>query len=325
MPTLKNVRCANCNNEFQVTLKRLNEYTKKNWLFYCSKECQGRAKNRKVLVVCDNPKCKKEFYKDRSELGFLHNFCSKSCSATFNNSNRCGLKYQIHAKTMLLKSAKGVNRVLLRSFAKTNHCGNPKCEKLILPTRRFCSPKCQWVCQKRKPEDYKKECIDRIIQFYLKNLRIPLKAEDRALYAKARRGFGTWNRAIEAAGFDPNPVLFAKRQTAKDGHRCDSFAEMIIDDYLFSHEIQHQIHLPYPGQTKFRADFVIGDIWVEYFGLCKHLHKYDELMAKKLALISQLSLKLIKIYPYHLFPQNQLDSVFESLFTVYNPSLICQN
>ena len=49
------------------------------------------------------------------------------------------------------------------------------------------------------------------------------------VYGKARYVFGTWNNAISAAGYKPNPVMFARHHIASDGHRCDSLAEKIIE------------------------------------------------------------------------------------------------
>ena len=57
------------------------------------------------------------------------------------------------------------------------------------------------------------------------------------VYGEAREIFGSWNNAVEAAGFKPNPVLFAEKHTADDGHHCDSLAEKIIDDWLNSQKI----------------------------------------------------------------------------------------
>lgn len=61
--------------------------------------------------------------------------------------------------------------------------------------------------------------------FAFKNNRIPTKRDFHSQHGAFLRVFGTWNKAIIEAGFIPNPVLFAKKYTANDGHRCDSLAE----------------------------------------------------------------------------------------------------
>ena len=74
------------------------------------------------------------------------------------------------------------------------------------------------------------ELILRIKRFNKKHGRIPLKREFNSTYILYLKRFGGWNNAVRIAGFNPNPVFFAKKFIALDGHVCDSFAEKIIDD-----------------------------------------------------------------------------------------------
>lgn len=150
--------------------------------------------------------------------------------------------------------------------------------------------------------------ISKIQEFVIKNGRIPVKREVWGIYKPARKYFGTWNNAIEAAGFDPNPVLFAKHQVAKDGHTCDSLAEKIIDDYLFEKGILHERTIPYPGGI-YNADFKIGNRLIEYFGLTGEHKRYDELRMIKQKIAKDLKLELIEIYPKDLYPLNKLEIV----------------
>ena len=69
----------------------------------------------------------------------------------------------------------------------------------------------------------RKDLLRRITDFYSQNGRIPLKREFNS-FEVFKNEFGSWNNAIIAAGFDPNPILFAKKFIAGDGHRCDSFS-----------------------------------------------------------------------------------------------------
>jgi hypothetical protein len=115
------------------------------------------------------------------------------------------------------------------------------------------------------------------------------------------------------AGFDPNPVMFAKKYYTNDGHRCDSLSEKIIDDWLYARNINHEINYPYPGSCGFTTDFKIGKSWIEFFGLSGHLKKYDELKLKKIRLAKLHKLKIIEIYPEDLFPKNRLDIILGKL------------
>lgn len=152
------------------------------------------------------------------------------------------------------------------------------------------------------------DLITKIQEFYKKNSRIPLKREFNSLRV-FRSHFGSWNNAIRAAGFEPNPVLFSKKFTARDGHKCDSFAEKIIDDWLYAHRIKHERNTPYQG-TKMTADFSLSPrTLVEFFGLAGVQKKYDKLIGRKREICREQDVCLIEIYPKDLFPKNRLAQI----------------
>lgn len=154
-----------------------------------------------------------------------------------------------------------------------------------------------------RPTPTDKELIQRIINFYAKRDRIPFKREFSSTYKEYRKRFGSWNNAIRSAGFEPNIVIFSKKFMAKDGHICDSFAEKIIDDWLSKHRINHKRNYPY-GNTKMTADFAVGNIRIEYFGLAGDDKLYDQTIQKKRNFCQKEKSKLLEIYPSDLFSKN---------------------
>ena len=70
--------------------------------------------------------------------------------------------------------------------------------------------------------------------------------------------FGSWDRAIEEAGFNPNDSSWGFVSLAKDGHRCYSLAEKIIDNWLAEHSISHEKEAFCPASLR-RADWRVGD------------------------------------------------------------------
>ena len=56
------------------------------------------------------------------------------------------------------------------------------------------------------------------------------------------------------------------------------------------------------------ADFKVGEYWIEMFGLCGQLKKYDYLMSTKLERIKEYKLNLISLYLSDIFPTNHLES-----------------
>ncbi len=156
-----------------------------------------------------------------------------------------------------------------------------------------------------KPKYSRDKLITLLKDFYTQHKRIPTKRDFMPMYGSFFRTFGTWNNAIRKAGFSPNPVLFAKKYIANDGHKCDSLAEKIIDDWLTARKIPHERNIQY-FDTRFTADFKIGNTLVEFFGLHNQLKRYDFLMKKKLKMIKKHKLSLIPLYPEDVFPTVKL-------------------
>ncbi len=282
-----NIRCFQCNKEFIKPIRRYNEAIKRNWNQYCSPDCIKLSKKKGKKTICDNPFCSQELYKTKNQLRkTIRDFCSRSCSATLHNIER-GLR----------------NR---------KKCQNPKCSLEKTTRNKYCSKNCQQALNKLPKKVYAKRVIKHIKRFVNKNNRIPFKQEVYYLYRPARIAFGTWNQAIKASGFKPNKVKFTKKFIANDGHKCDSLAEKIIDDWLFSRKIKHKVNYPYPG-NRFTVDFKVKNYWIEFFGLSGQLVKYDQLKQEKLNLIKNKNLSLISIYPKDLFPKSKLDQILSHL------------
>ncbi len=296
------VNCDWCGKEFERDINHVREAEKFGWKQFCSLECQKQSHRKGKELICDNPSCNKRFYRTRRDLRkTVRSFCSQSCRAIVLNLER-GIRGQ-------------------------KKCINPKCNNQAPSYKKFCSRQCYYNCirtdkvssakflsNKRIPKAiYAKRVIKTIKGFVKTNKRLPFKCELNPLYRPARIAFGTWNKAIKAAGFTPNQLKFTHKYIANDKHTCDSLAEKIIDDWLFARKIAHQRSVYYPNQKKFKTDFKIGNYWLEFFGLEGQLKRYDELKEKKLKLIRKLKLKLINIYPIDLFPNNKLDKKLEFL------------
>ena len=115
-----------------------------------------------------------------------------------------------------------------------------------------------------------------------------------------------------AAGLKPNPILFAKKHIANDGHKCDSLAEKIIDDWFFARGIKHRRNIPYPGSRSLKADFEVKGFIIEFFGLIGGIKRYDKLVEEKQEICKKHKLNLIKIYPRDLFPVNHLAEIINT-------------
>lgn len=155
---------------------------------------------------------------------------------------------------------------------------------------------------------YTKLSLIRLVQsFYLIKSRIPLKREFNTYWQSIRKKFGKWNILITESGYKPNDSIFTHKFYANDGHICDSLSEKIIDDHLFSREIYHIRNVPYYPKCKYKADFLIGDKFVEYFGLRNQLQEYDKKVLIKIKLAKRLGIELVSLYPEDLKDMTRID------------------
>lgn len=84
-------QCYFCKNTFYTRKNLIKHFLsgndKYNSAKFCSTECSSKFRSTKKTVKCIN--CEKEFDKSQAELKKTkNNFCSHSCSATYNNTNK---------------------------------------------------------------------------------------------------------------------------------------------------------------------------------------------------------------------------------------------
>lgn len=104
--------------------------------------------------------------------------------------------------------------------------------------------------------------------------------------------FSSWIEMLSSVGLLPTRYHIISR----DGHVCRSNEEVMIDDFLFSHGIQHEREPPYPNSLM-KADWLIKNrIYVEYFGLIK-FPRYKKRVKRKLEIINKENIPFIEILP----------------------------
>lgn len=149
----------------------------------------------------------------------------------------------------------------------------------------------------------KRKLIQKIRNFVQEHNHIPAKrefAKNDSLphYSTYRDYFDNWGEAIREAGYKPNDPLFSSQQQAKDGHRCNSVSEVIIDNWLFKNNIDHQKEVTYP-EGKYRCDFVVRDLFIEFFGLADAENlapDYNSIMKTKREICKRHDIPLIELY-----------------------------
>jgi len=83
---------------------------------------------------------------------------------------------------------------------------------------------------------------------------------------------------------------------------CHSLDEQHIDNWFAAHGIAHEREPTYPAHPELnhsgrrRADWRVGDSFIEYFGLVGD-PKYEKKMDEKILLAQRLGVNLIALYP----------------------------
>lgn len=122
-----------------------------------------------------------------------------------------------------------------------------------------------------------------------------------------RNTFGTWFEAFAEAGIvdkDGERGYFGTRSVSSDGHVCLSMGERTICEMLTSAGIEHR-HEPVYPESRMRADFMIGEAFVEYLGLAGRAD-YDAKTERKRAHAKAHKLRLELVYPRDLAEQDRL-------------------
>ncbi len=305
------VNCFFCSKEFYKDNRHINENKKLGHKSYCSSVCLVVARTKRIELKCNNPNCRKVLFRSPGAIS-PRNFCNHLCSATVNNKgiirNKLGKNGQEDPEIKRIvreKISKNVRDAISKYSAE---------EKLKRRESSSRGGKNRW---ENYQSAYTKEYVlEGIKSFYLQMGRVPVKRELNRFYLPARKFFRTWNKAIEEVGLKPNPVLFADHHLAKDGHKCDSLAEMIIDDYLSENNIKHLRCVPYT-EGPYTADFKIGHVLVEYYGLAGEFEKYDNNKQIKKNLAVKYNLKVLEVYPKDLYPNLRLDRFFRKKQSIY--------
>ncbi len=77
------INCFRCGKSFYKQNRHINEALKFGHKSYCSLSCQYLAKNKRRLLICENPTCINKFIRTPSQTSF-HNYCSRACSGVIN-------------------------------------------------------------------------------------------------------------------------------------------------------------------------------------------------------------------------------------------------
>ena len=253
-----------------------------------------KKKKTKTLPLKRPPK--KILYDLYWKKNYSQTEIAKMFHVTHTSIKRWFNHFKIQAKPRTLSCGRNPSSIKNLELGKT-----PEAERKSAEARRIYT---------------KEKLIQKIREFTGRHGRPPTKNEFVRIrnsfypnHTTFRDYFGTWNNAIKAAGYEPNEQWFATSRDlfAKDGHKCDSISEIIIDDWLFENHIPHTREYLYP-EGRYSCDFVVNNIFIEFFGLADTFDMfphYNEIIKKKKEMCKKYKIPLIEMYGNDLYNLDQ--------------------
>lgn len=160
-------------------------------------------------------------------------------------------------------------------------------------------PLSHWETNKGYGEKIKLFCSD-----YSKYLKIAYLMPP-SWYIQDKIGQNSWLKLLIESGILKDGLLKTHRGIrciAKDGHECNSLAELEIDNWLYLNKLEHEkepcypYHKKYNPNSRLRADFRVGQLFIEYAGLMND-PKYANKINLKKALAAELDMRLVILKP----------------------------
>lgn len=224
------IDCDYCGKPFERSTRQFNEAKKFGWKQFCSRECKNTSQITSIDSFCSccgiGIKVQQCDWLESKSKKF---YCSKSCAAVINNSNRIVSDDQkLKTSVTLLKR---YNNGIVPENSKCIICGNVISASKHL-NQKCCSKECGKIYQFGSLPYTKAEVLSEIHYWYnLLGDTPSSKIVGAKLHHAAKKWFGSWNKAMKAAGYDPNTQWMSKKKlTCKDGHPSDSISEMIVDN-----------------------------------------------------------------------------------------------
>ncbi|MDF5758614.1 hypothetical protein [Spongiactinospora sp. TRM90649] len=85
-----------------------------------------------------------------------------------------------------------------------------------------------------------------------------------------------------------------KRYQCRDGHEARSLYEQRVDDWLTEHGLAHEVEPRYPFDSRYKADYRVGDTYIEVWGVQDN-PAYTQRKADKIRLCREHNIDLISI------------------------------
>lgn len=156
-------------------------------------------------------------------------------------------------------------------------------------------PQLKFIKYPTLPRGLEPQRLERIIQALI-------DLPDHTVYLEE---FGSWFKTLIAVGIlgdEPIKTQRGYKSIANDGHECGSLAELTIDNWMTTNKVAHEREPKYPFHSQwnanegFRADWKVGEYYIEYFGMMEDA-EYQSKAKKKIKLAGVTGINLITLLP----------------------------
>lgn len=275
-------KCLFCGKEFEP-----NAWNQQ----YCSDKCK-----RSIRTHCAH--CGKEIVHFKNKSGVY--FCSRKCASFYSGKTilrecaTCGRTFETkksaikygHGKYCSKRCADKAKEVVRRKVCP--QCGKEYvADKINGRTQKYCSKNCMKAAFS-KPID--KELLQKLyVDEELTSREVgEIVGRSKKIVLDYLKRYG-----IEVR---PDGLKSRDRINYKDGHKVRSYYERAFDNALFSHGIEHEYDPRLPFNRRYMADFKVGDIYVEIWGMMG-IKEYRENRERKLTMYHDNECKLLEVFP----------------------------
>lgn len=240
--------------------KKISRLKRKDGIYFCSRKHAMIYSGKTVLkkcAYCGNDFCVKSSSVD---MGF-GKYCSKECAN----------KAQI-----------------VEHISVCPQCGKTfKWSKRNRTSKKYCSRECMREAF-RNPID--------------KELLVKLYIDDELTTREIGQILGRSKKVVldylKLYGIKvrPDGIKNRERIKCKDGHLVRSYYERAFDNILYKNGIEHEYDPRLPFNKRYMADFKVGNVYVEIWGLM-NIKQYREKREKKINLYNSNNCILLEVFP----------------------------
>lgn len=275
-------KCLFCNKEFKIKAKNQ---------LYCSTKCK-----RAIRTTCAH--CGKEIVRTKNQKGIY--FCDIKCASLHSGRTiikeckYCGKPFEAQKSSLEYGWGNYCSKECANKGREITHykiC--PQCGKT------YAGDKNNWMNQKFCSKECMKAAFRNPID---KDLLVKLYVEEEMTSREIGEIIGRSKKVVldylkhYGIKVRPDGIKSRERIKCQDGHLVRSYYERAFDNILHRNNIAHEYDPRLPFNKRYMADFKVGDVYVEIWGLM-NLAQYREKRERKLALYRANGCKLLEVYP----------------------------